>query len=731
MTKSFWKTLSTLLLVSILLNSCSFALPKAEEQKISEAEEQQTEEQQEVTAKAGHPDQAALQELITADAKQVSDTEAQAALQKIKNWKDFQWIFQQYPEAAGLLAKNGFVVVPAYSEEFYPLYESHRYAMIPNFITTDSLLHNYHLAFDFLLRRLETEKFYAILQDLLKGLDQAARTQFANLKGTEWENAAKRNLAYFSVARSLLGENFEVAPEIKGLVQQELALIQAKGGITPSPIMNLGAENAPAPEQNLEDYSQYIVRGHYTRSEILGKYFLSMMYLGRMNFRLKSEDETRSALLLTSLMNDPNLNGSWEKIYEPTKFLVGQSDDLGFHEYDQVLRTLYGDSSLSAYQDQGHLEDVIKKLKELAAPKINSMPIFDASFTPDREDAIQGFRLMGQRYTLDADVFQNLIYRSVDPAANGDQRMLPTVMDVAAAFGGELAYKLQSENPENLKYPNYLSNLDKMYAYIQKLTEDDWQQNIYWGWLGTIKSLLKVYGSEYPSFMRTLAWQYKSLWTFFGSFTELKHDTILYAKQVYAELGGGGDLEKKDDRGYVEPNTETYRRLATLVQLTKTGLTERALLDQAETDLLDRLFTLADTLAQISDKELNGTELSATDYEFIKAYGGDLEHIWAEANKDLEGVNAVSDEMSALVADVATDPNGEVLQEATGYIFTILVQIPGSDRLASGGVFSHYEFKQPLTDRLTDEAWRAKLREQQIPAPADWTKHFLVSKQAE
>ena len=57
--------------------------------------------------------------------------------------------------AKELLVKNNFVVVPAYNSEFYSLYENNRYDYYPNFITTDSILHNYHLMFDHLLKTLE------------------------------------------------------------------------------------------------------------------------------------------------------------------------------------------------------------------------------------------------------------------------------------------------------------------------------------------------------------------------------------------------------------------------------------------------------------------------------------------------------------------------------------------------------------------------------------------------
>ena len=49
--------------------------------------------------------------------------------------------------------------------------------------------------------------------------------------------------------------------------------------------------------------------------------------------------------------------------------------------------------------------------------------------------------------------------------------------------------------------------------------------------------------SRYPAFMHNNAWTHKDLQTALGSWTELKHDTILYAKQVMAEMGGGGPEE--------------------------------------------------------------------------------------------------------------------------------------------------------------------------------------------
>jgi hypothetical protein len=87
------------------------------------------------------------------------------------------------------------------------------------------------------------------------------------------------------------------------------------------------------------------------------------------------------------------------------------------------------------------------------------------------------------------------------------------------------------------------------------------------------------------------------------------------------------------------------------------------------------------------------------------------------------------DEQAAIVADVATDPNGYALEEGTGRIFDIYVVVPdgvGGLQVARGGVYSYYEFRWPISERLTDEAWRSMLgTDSQPPRPA-WTGAFIV-----
>lgn len=661
-----------------------------------------------------------------------------ADLSNIDNFKDFNNL-NLSDSAKGMLVKNSFVVIPGYSKEFFSIYESNRYSYTPSFITTDSILHNYHLAFDYLLRSLETNKLNQTLTELTYGMVKASNAQYEELKGTAWENAAKRNVAFFTLANKLIYPSAQPAENVADEVNKELQLIENHSDILASPIMNIGITEPK--DENLEDYSQYIPRGHYTRSEELKAYFKSMMYLGRLTFRLKSEDETKSAILATqALQNSEDLRNLWDKIYEPTAFFVGVADDLTYNDYGELINSIYGkDYTLKSLTDEGLFNDFNTASASLAGPKINSMPIFDARFEPDREKAIKGFRFMGQRYTLDADIFQRLVYREVgdkehpcdsDPQTWSplNSRRLPAGLDIASAFGSNVAAEIQEGKGET-EYACYSENLNKMRSYVSSVTGENWTQNLYWGWLYNLRPLLAEKTSGYPSFMQNDAWKKKELNTFLGNWTELKHDTILYAKQVYAELGGGAP-DQKDDRGYVEPNPHVYARLVALTKMMKEGLQLRSLLSESNIEFLDRLEALASRLKDISEKELSNQALSNEDYEFIKTYGGSLEHLWLDANKDLgiEDINQLDQEPAALVADVASDPSGMVLEEGTGRINEIYVVFPldGKLHLAKGGVYSYYEFSWPINDRLTDEKWRGMIDSNQAPAMPEWTSSFIA-----
>ena len=670
------------------------------------------------------------------------------------------------------IVKNGFVVVPSNFKEFYQIYEYNRYHFVPSFITTDSVLHSYHLLFDTILRDLEEYVFYKKLINVSKYLLAENQKYYAQIKASkptsEWLAAAKQNIAFVSVGLKLLDPKFEAPAEVKTIVDKEIALISAHKGLAPSPY--IAAYNNPPevkPNPFLEDYSQYVPRGHYTKSEILKRYFKAMMWYGRMPFRAKSKVESKAALLMSyALAKNPV---DWAAVYDPTAYLVGQADDLTYYDYDYLAKKVYGkqlkDLDLNTLMAADKFADYWNKLPSLREAKINSMVLMDPKVEKaSKKEQTQGFRLMGQRFVLDAYVFQQLVYRELKPNREGKKRMLPTALDVPAAFGSDLALSTIKEigGKEYLpgaiyggsNFPNYLEKMTALRKYINDIKPEEFNTTVYGGWLYTIKALLSHAPKDAPKFMRNKAWEYKNLNTYLGSFTELKHDTILYAKQAYSELGGAAPLGKQvelDWHGFVEPQVDVYARLLTISKMLDEGLKARGLWNYRGSRLnlakhkvevsgenrhkqLVLLNDWLDKLIKISQKELAGTNLDDKDYEFIKTFGGKLEHLWASVNDlgENEDVKSYVDiNPAAIVSDVATDPNGKVLELAEGYPQEIIVAVYDKNRqrikLAVGAVYSYYEFLQPLSNRLTDEAWRDLLAKNKAPAQPKWVNNFVVS----
>jgi hypothetical protein len=451
-----------------------------------------------------------------------------------------------------------------------------------------------------------------------------------------------------------------------------------------------------------------------------------MMWFGHINFHLQpGEDEaakeqgyneTRQALLITLALNEA-LNGSttalalWDRIYEPTTFFVGTSDDLTIYDYLDVLDETLGQiENLSSFENDSAIQSFIVEALTRRSPLISS------SFIPTGGNfslVAKGFRFMGQRLVPDSCIFQELVHDTVPT------RLFPKGLDVMSVFGSARA---ATHLADQESYENYLSQVLKLRSQFGNTTDADWTQNLYWLWLYSLFPLLNHKGEGYPTFMQTDAWSDKELYSALGSWTELRHDTILYAKETLIPLSA------KEPMGYVEPNPHLYARLMSLAEMMKRGVSERGLLSPLMEDKLDSLIQTLQRLREISEKELQGESLDHQDLTFILHFQDRLKLLVAFPTG--VGFQSESDERIALVADVHTEPNsGNVLEEGVGDVFALYVLVQDADGkffIARGGMFSYYEFTWPMSDRLTDSAWQSMLDAGTNPPPPSWTTSFLL-----
>jgi hypothetical protein len=472
------------------------------------------------------------------------------------------------------------------------------------------------------------------------------------------------------------------------------------------------------------DYSLFTPRGHYTRTEGLTRFFVAMSVLGQHAFRLPESRMSgggvvegvagvRLATLASrTLVGHADLEALWRRIFEPTAFLVGFSDDYSpFEMAAAVEATVPGgmEAPLSATDDET-LSAVIETLKATRPVQID----------PERPSV----RLMGTRFVIDSFVFDQLIAPNV--GVFPDARVLGSPLDLAAAFGSDFALAIQDEAGETA-YPNYSEQMEAMRQAVAARPDEAWGQTVYDAWLAAVEPMWLPHGAAFPDFMQGDAWRAKAQQTGFGSYAELKHDTLLYTKQAFGDTGGGPPT--RPARNWVEPDPVPLQRLSAVATLTRDGLESRGLLSAPLRQVLDDYIAMTDRLAGIAADELAGKPISEQDNDWLRYIGSELESIWwATGERTSRSQPAAADQDAAIIADImrGRDPQtglDQIIEIGTGYVDRLYVIVPddqGAFHVASGGVYSYYEFPWPTNDRLTDERWREMLREGEAPERPAW-----------
>lgn len=665
--------------------------------------------------------------------------------------------FHLSPVASELLRKNGFVVSPAYYKEMSDIYLECKDTNQPIFITTDAVLHTGHIFFDYLLRILEVEKLYDSAIELTDRMLELSIKQFKDAHTENVKEAARLNIGFFAVAKRQFDTEYQVGYELEELVEQECENIKNHKGLEFRELLTyIKSPSIYQTPYAYEDYSQYIPRGHYTRNEKLENYFKAMMWYGRIDFKLRPASEepaitygkkmTLQAILMAdALLKDEKSFKLWKMIYEPTVYFVGKTDDLYIDDYIKLIEEIYPpNESIDRYNNQEKLAEFIDKAIQLRAPKILSSLAFAED--GDFRVSTQGFRFMGQRFIPDSYMFQELVFgvkgEKLIMQYTGDKkpftmeiipnfgpvRAFPRGLDICAVLGAKRALEIL-EVEGDTEYTEYYNQLDNLIEEFSLKTIEEWKQNLYWRWLYALLPLLEENkDTNLPYFMQSPAWIDKELQTVLGSWTELRHDTILYAKQSYTMAGKGMPPEPKLTYGYVEPYPEVYARLEEMMRDLRNNLIDLDLAIEGIPEKINEFEELLDKLKIISEKEISNISLDNEEYEIIWNIGSKLESLKEFPSQILEKITSDTDEKMEIIADVHTDVNtGQVLEEGVGSPFNIYVIIDDARgvRICRGAVFSYYEFTHPMEDRLTDEKWQEMGEMRERPNQPDWVRSFV------
>jgi hypothetical protein len=686
--------------------------------------------------------------------------------------------------------RNGFVVTErlgdrAFAGCLYQLYCND----LPVFISADSVLHAWHFTYQRLMAELEETHLVFTLRRLLDGMAVALNALPDGVRNGPLASSVADADYFLAVGRSLLQGGpvaTVLAPDPH--VQRTLEAIRASQlHSTPPGFPMFGGSR-------LVDFSQYAVRGYYSRSPTLSRYFQAYMWTARADLRVldledpaQSRRELGTAIVLNHLLKESGLVETWRELDAVIRLFVGRTDAMNFAQLEGLL-AVAGINSLLDITSEDHVVDLQSRI--LAGDLGQQWIPADVHLAPlgvEQAQLPRAFVFTGQRFIADGWAMAQVTYdRILWPSETGSgvsvekaRRRVPSALDVAygvlgnRAVGWEIARRmLQPPTADDFRdgYP-YAHNLTAVAATFDRLQPHAWTDTLYTRWLAALRVLSRpTAGPEYPQAMRTRAWALRTLNTQLASYTELKHDTLLYGKQPYA-----ANYLCEYPAGFVEPIPEFWRHMRDMAEAAAAGLESLSppprqipVAPNGVTNLVEgrelhnariehcRIFAgHMETLARMAEKELRQEPFTEAEVMFIRTmlnadagYGLQLDGWYADLYFEdysvqpffgpggpTDGDDNGANRWDALVADIFTAPpdlgdaRGGVLHVGTGNVDLLLIAVDnGPDRMIYGGpLLSHYEFliPGPELQRLTDEAWKNRVPTNVPPRP-EWTSSYLV-----
>lgn len=642
-------------------------------------------------------------------------------------------------------------------------------------VTPDTVLHAYHKYFELTLEQLEQHELSQALGSFLSGLHSnlalaaknsqgEVKERYQNLEAqivlarVLFENKSAAKPSYFSSpadeqkyndqdktvdsldnAKKLLSKySGDLTPELIAAIDSDLSEIYPAKNIGVSPLFKQYDDKIKT------DYTQFTPRSHYNKNSALRAYFRAMIYLGRSSYLLNSRLGIADTNLLVKQMavkngSAPSPLEAWNKISAVTDFYVGQSDDISYSEWRSFATSILGseinsDASLIA---KDNVDKLTANLDKLRKPKILSDVIIDENIASrDKADLLKqslSFRVFGQKFSFDAWVLNDLTAGS----EKTDVKLpsTPSALFIPAALGDKQAkdyvaeFLKQSSDFSQAEVTGFFTKLEQKKSDLKKVTELEWFNSLGSSWLYILGSLTHDYGKNYPLYMQSKPFLSKQIQAFLGSYTELKHDTLLYAKQSYAELGAGGDDRPLPPvvKGFVEPNLEFWNRFSDLINRTEKLFNDNGLFkDGSAADRLRQFKEISVFYSSIAEKELRSQAISDDDYEKLRT----IRLSFMAQPFEAVDPNETSGQ-TALIADIHTDAlQGQILYEATAkpYLMLVVVGNENSPRVAAGLVYNHYEFTDSIGRRLTDEDWRSKVYQNTsaLPAKNFWYQSLFI-----
>ena len=660
----------------------------------------------------------------------------------------------------GLLKQNMFFVTErlshrSFGDAFHTIYNYD----LPVFITTDAILHALHMSYDQILKNLERQIMSDNIEEFLKSL-------YDNFGSLEEKYGNSKTLAvgladadlFITIAYSLISDKL-----LDGHVADPQEISKVWKAIQNEKMAEMPMFTYPERKCKL-DFSQFKVRGHYVFTEqdewmglkSLEPYFRTMMWLGRMDFLLTpppdnpweipwTETEVQrmhfGSFMVNELLQKSNKLELLQFNETVINYLVGESDNLTPEQYQNVLND-EGITSAEQLVDTitfRKVKDALNSNPELGQQILSDFFFMDPSGDRPGELPIS-YRVSGQRFIIDSYVLGNVVFDRLIHNGSKVMRMMPKPMDILFPLGNNDVLPLLKDEFEKYPYAEQLANLRYI---IDEKPDDFWSASLYNVWLNSIRELNPTAEkSKLPLFMKTAAWQQEKMNTQLASWSQLRHDNLLYAKQSYT--GGSGC---SFPYSYVEPYPEFYARLKQFAQNAGDFFSQLPTVNPELNSVIQffpHFEEVMEKLEILAEKQLSKTAFSTEENDWLKSmlfaeggsgmppYSGWYTNLFYDKWDAAEGDFTVVD-VHTQPTDAAGNVVGRVLHTGIGKVnLGVFVAnstfAPNQLTAFVGPVMSYYE---KITDdflRLTDQDWEKLVQDNKLPKRPEWTNIYLAGK---
>jgi hypothetical protein len=636
---------------------------------------------------------------------------------------------------------------------------------LPVLVTGDSILHALHRSFDESLKRLEIDVFTQVISDVLSETSKTLAAQRPNATDPELAKSFADVDLYLTVARNLLagagapkdepaddagaGRQGALLPErVAPKVADEAsiqALLKKVASLELETPLNRRATPLYGGTRHV-DWSQFRPRGHYTESTALRRYFRTMMWLGRVDlgWNLRAVDpvsgvrtlptrELRNAALFTMLLDKSGRLADLDSVSNIIDFMVGRADNVSLATIrDALAKAGVGTPAELASDGAMKRLDTALDAAGARAQQVRGQVVDSDPTSEKPTDLPLAFQVFGQRFVIDSFVLSRVVYDGIVYRGEKQERFMPSGLDAMAALGNDEATRLLATEIDKW---HYATNLLAARRVVDRMTPDDWKESAYTQWISALRTLDDTPSKKlFPAVMKGEAWRRKQLQTALASWAELRHDTILYAKQSYT---AGTACEYP--AGFVEPYPEFFERVRELTSTLSVRLSAATLpqsasnvqsLRQSFATFFENFSKTMEKLRDLANAELSARPFTKAEADFLKqtidirggGSGGPFYTGWYPRL-----IIGTPDKYKPTVADVHTDPNsGAVLEEGVGDVNFVVVAVDnGPHRMAYvGPIYSFYEFTAPAGKRMTNEEWRELIQNEKLPARPEFARLF-------